>query len=141
LILKPAGGLADHPPIGKTDPLREVPEMTTIKATCPDCGEISLTPEDMELRVVPGDDAASSYTFVCPDCGDRVRKPADERIVRLLISGGVPVVEGERNVEGPAPRFPFPALTHDDLLDFHTLIERADWFDVLLEVERRHRVG
>lgn len=109
--------------------------MTTIKATCPDCGEVSLTPEQMELRVDPSGTAESSYAFVCPQCGDRVRKPADDRVVRLLVTGGVPVVE---QAEPAGPRFPWPAFTHDDVLDLHALLEQPDWFDELLEVQRRH---
>ncbi|HWH31787.1 MAG TPA: hypothetical protein VNU01_03865 [Egibacteraceae bacterium] len=112
--------------------------MTTIKATCPDCGEVSLTPDEMALHVDSSGGGRSSYAFMCPDCGEDVRKPADERIVRLLLSGGVPVVE-----EASAPtladrRFAGPAFTHDDLLDFHTLLESDAWFEVLLEVDRRH---
>lgn len=110
--------------------------MTTIKATCPDCGEVSLTPEQMELRVAA---TASSYAFSCPDCGDRITKPADERIVRLLVSGGVPVIDDEEE-QSSRSRFPWPAFTYDDVLDFHTLLERSDWFELLLEEQRRNRV-
>lgn len=105
--------------------------MTTIKATCPTCGEVSLTPADIDLWVDPGDAQGSSYSFQCPECAAVVRKPADERVVRLLVSGGV----DPRQPEPPrtlGERFERPALTHDDLLDFHALLERDDWFDRLL---------
>lgn len=101
--------------------------MTTIKATCPTCGEVSLTPGDITLRVDEVDDSSSFYGFTCPRCTCDVRKPADRRIVRLLQSGGVPAlpIASAR----PSPAVPkAPALTHDDLLDFHELLAGDDWF-------------
>lgn len=104
--------------------------MTTIKATCPGCGEVSLTAEDILLRI-GSDPAANTYGFDCPDCGDFIRKPADERVVRLLLSGGVmPVMnhvpaEALENHDGPP-------ISHDDLLAFHELLQRDDWFDHLV---------
>ena len=108
--------------------------MTTIKATCPTCGEVALTPDDIELRVDQGD-TGSFYGFSCPRCRAEVRKPADERVVRLLVSGGVPVLPLEP--EGPAPvrlseRFDHPRLTHDDLLDFHQMLQDDAWYQALL---------
>ena len=107
--------------------------MTTIKATCPRCGEITLTPPDIDLRVDASGAQGSSYAFACPSCDGYVRKPADERIVRLLISGGVEVLEPEPEVETRADG---PALTYDDLLDFHHLLAGDDWFDDLLAESR-----
>lgn len=107
--------------------------MTTIKATCPTCGEVGLTPADIELRVDEVDAASSFYAFDCPSCLGNVRKPADERVVRLLVSGGVEVQPLQST---PAPRllserFDGPKLTHDDLLDFHLLLQRDDVLSVL----------
>ncbi len=107
--------------------------MTTIRATCPTCGEVGLTPEDIELRIDDGaqQDDASFYAFTCPECTDRVRKPADQRIVRLLLSGGV---EAHRVVKvRPSIRTDGPRISHDDLLDFHTLLATDGWFDHLLD--------
>ena len=111
--------------------------MTTIRATCPTCGEVGLTPEEIELRVDDSDTSASYYAFACPSCFGSVRKPADERVVRLLISGGVEVLE--MAPAGPQPRrlaerFEGPAITHDDLLDFHALLDNDSWFDELTAV-------
>ena len=108
--------------------------MTTIRATCPTCGEVGLTPEEIELRVDDNDSSASYYAFACPSCFGRVRKPADERVGRLLLSGGVEVLEMAD--AGPAPRrlserFDGPKISHDDLLDFHALLEGDDWFNEL----------
>lgn len=116
--------------------------MTTIKATCPSCGEVALTPPDIDLRVDPRDTDASFYAFVCPSCEGDVRKPADDRVVRLLISGGVEA--REMVVEPPrrrlSERFDWPRLTHDDLLDFHALLQSDCWFDRLVGDDRPESV-
>ena len=104
--------------------------MTTIKATCPGCGEVDLTAEDILLRI-GGPALNNTYGFSCPDCGDYVEKPADDRIVRLLLSGGVmPML-----VHVPAEALEVhdgPPLSYDDLLSFHETLERDDWFDQLM---------
>ncbi len=106
--------------------------MTTIKATCPRCGEVELTPEDIELRVCTHA-PASYYVFGCPLCRTDVQKPADDRVIQLLISGGVRATVWELPEEILEPRMG-PPLDHDDLLDFHLLLDRADWFDQLTQV-------
>ncbi len=108
--------------------------MTTIRATCPTCGEVGLTPDEVELHVDPTGHRQASYCFDCPSCLELISKPADERIVRLLASGGVPVREW-REAEGPAG-IGGPSLTYDDLLDFHDLLDSDGWFDDLVELLR-----
>ncbi|MPZ72914.1 MAG: hypothetical protein GEU74_06725 [Nitriliruptorales bacterium] len=108
--------------------------MTTIRATCPTCGEVGLTPDEIELRVDDADSTGSYYAFSCPSCFETVRKTADERIVRLLISGGVEALAGRPATPAPrllSQRFDGPSITHDDLLDFHAMLERDDWFAAL----------
>jgi predicted RNA-binding Zn-ribbon protein involved in translation (DUF1610 family) len=105
--------------------------VTTIRATCPGCGEVELTPDDIELRVCTHA-PASYYQFACPLCGDDVQKPADDRVVQLLISGGVTATVWELPEEAREAR-PGPAFTADDILDFHMLLERQDWFEHLLK--------
>lgn len=86
--------------------------MTTIKVTCPECGDIDLQPADLELSVAP---AWATYTFLCADCGESVSKPADAEVVDLLSSAGV------RTVTIPAEaleRRSGAAITYDDVLDF-----------------------
>lgn len=106
--------------------------MTTIKAMCPRCGEVELTPDDIELRVCTYA-PASYYMFDCPGCHETVQKPADDRVVQLLISGGVPATVWELPEE-LAERKDGPPLTVDDLLDFHLLLQRPDWFSRLTRV-------
>lgn len=107
--------------------------MTTIKATCPRCGEVELTPEDIELRVC-NFAPASYYTFDCPVCLEQVQKPADDRVIQLLISGGVHAVVWELPRE-MCESHDGPPLTHDDLLDLHLLLEEPDWFEQLIRVD------
>lgn len=114
--------------------------MTTIRATCPTCGEVELTPEQIRLTVIRSDEVPvgpdSHYSFECPTCLEDVDKPADERIARLLSTGGVPVTVVDES-EGSLPEHPEypqggPALTYDDLLDFHLLLVEDGWFEELL---------
>ncbi|MDQ3538353.1 MAG: hypothetical protein M3415_06125 [Actinomycetota bacterium] len=118
--------------------------MTTIKATCPSCGEVGLTPDEIELRVSEHGAAASYYAFTCPSCQIVVRKPADERVVRLLVSGGVPVLQLDPPAAPPrqlGERFDGPPLTHDDLLDFHTLLQGDAWFSQVLAITKRREAA
>ena len=99
--------------------------MTTIKATCPGCGEVDLKADDILLRI-GASTTVNCYGFNCPDCGDYVEKPADDRVVRLLLSGGVVPVPVHVPAEVLEPK-EGPPLTYDDLLDFHELLEGEDW--------------
>jgi len=104
--------------------------MTTIKATCPACGEVALTAEDIVLRIASVDEA-NSYGFSCPRCSEFIQKPADERIVHLLLTGGVRPIP----VHVPAEVLEYkegPPITHDDILAFHECLEGERWFDELL---------
>ena len=104
--------------------------MTTIKATCPECGEIDLTAEDILLRI-GAQSGGNTYGFSCPQCSEFVQKVADERVVRLLLSGGVmPTL-----VHVPAEALEThsgPPINHDDLIAFHDLLESNDWYEQLL---------
>src|ERR671918_144200 len=59
--------------------------MTTIKATCPDCGEIDLTPDDILLRIGSAQ-SANTYAFKHMTVfgnvafGLKIRKQSKERI-------------------------------------------------------------
>ncbi|HVM00936.1 MAG TPA: hypothetical protein VM324_16725 [Egibacteraceae bacterium] len=102
--------------------------MTTIKTHCPACGEVELAPDDIELRADADAGPESFYAFGCPGCRLHVRKRADERVVRLLVTAGVPCLSLNPSRAGG------PAITCDDLLDFHALLATDGWFDRLLEL-------
>lgn len=86
--------------------------MTTIKVTCPECGDIDLQPSDLELSVAP---TWATYRFRCSECGEVVRKPADTEIVDLLSSAGVPTVVIPAEVLETRMG---PVISYDDVLDF-----------------------
>lgn len=117
--------------------------MVIIKTTCPTCGEVDLTADRVELRIAIGGNG-SSYAFDCPRCCERIRKPADSRVVQLLISGGVaPEIEPANAPAAVAPaaqateaaatakaqhpsrvgRPAAPPISYDDLLEFHRELE------------------
>ena len=62
--------------------------MTTIRASCPSCGDVDLTVGDVSVRVC-ANDHSGSYTFRCPECELAVAKQADPTVVELLVSSGV----------------------------------------------------
>jgi predicted RNA-binding Zn-ribbon protein involved in translation (DUF1610 family) len=104
--------------------------MATIKAECPDCGAVRLRVRDLTVRVCADDDRGS-YRFRCPDCTTAVIHEASSAICALLVSVGV----DEEIWRLPAELHEAhsgPAFTHDDLLDFHMLLERDDWTDQLV---------
>lgn len=124
-------------------------EMTTIRTTCPRCGEVDMGPEAISLSV-RSNGHEGSYRFTCPSCEDDVEKRADRKIVALLVSAGVGV-SGSESDPGPedtgaglfdgasglfddaGERAPEgPSLSIDDLIDFHFRLEHehtvADFF-------------
>jgi hypothetical protein len=108
--------------------------MPTIRATCTDCGDVELTTADVRVRVCTTDNSGS-YLFRCPTCHMSVVKPAEPRIIDLLVASGVELSTWELPMELFELRSG-PALTHDDLLDFHHLLESDDWFVRLTDLVR-----
>jgi predicted RNA-binding Zn-ribbon protein involved in translation (DUF1610 family) len=110
-----------------------VREMTTIRTTCPRCGEVDMGPEAILLSV-RDNGREGSYRFTCPSCSDDVEKRADRKIVALLVSAGVDIEHGDRGAiaappydqerEDPRGQIPDgPSFTSDDLIEFHFLLE------------------
>lgn len=122
--------------------------MTRIRASCPSCGEVDLRPSQLTLTIVRdaegGIASGTSYRFRCPACTHLVAKPADARIADLLRTGGVHAEEAASEPVAPVDNRPphpesppgGPALTCDDLLDLHLLLEQPDWFARLVAVRR-----
>lgn len=61
--------------------------MTTIKTTC-QCGDVELNVDEVRLELEPSEETGI-YLFDCPHCGERVRRPANERVVSVLLASGV----------------------------------------------------
>lgn len=100
--------------------------MATIRASCPDCGDVELTSRDMTVRIC-AEDNSGSYAFRCPACRMAVTKAAEQRIVDLLVSSGVTAQVWHLPAELHEIRLG-PALTHDDILEFHELLQGSGWF-------------
>ena len=108
--------------------------MTTIKASCPCCGDVELTPKEVRLVVCTVADW-SYYTFTCDTCRDEIRKPAGADVISLLQTGGV-----------PAERWSVPAealeahegalVNYDDVLDFALWLQNTDDLMVALTTLR-----
>lgn len=96
-----------------------------IRATCPGCGDVVIPREAMRVRIC-AEDRSGSYNFRCPACHMAVTKGAEDRIVQLLVAGGVEMdiwhLPAELFEERVGPR-----ITHDDLLDFHLELQQDDW--------------
>jgi hypothetical protein len=93
-------------------------------------------PPKLVVRVCV-DSQIVAYAFRCSQCGVRAAKPADDRIVDVLIAAGahlqlwyLPRELSERHADGPP-------VNHDDVLDFHFLLLQANWFERLQAVVDR----
>lgn len=90
--------------------------MTTVEATCPDCGKVKFPVDNLELGVCSYR-PASYYVFKCPSCNSWVFKKADIRVIDLLVAEGVYPF----HFDLPAEILERPAnaalLTEDDVLD------------------------
>ena len=62
--------------------------MTTIKTTCSMCGDVELKPADLVLELDPAEEEGT-YRFSCPECSGLERRPANARVVSVLLATGV----------------------------------------------------
>ena len=106
--------------------------MATIRASCPDCGDVELTTADMTVRVC-SEDQQGTYAFRCPACTMAVTKAAEPRIVDLLVSSGVELQVWSVPMELREARPTGPAFCHDDLLAFHELLQEDGWLERLCD--------
>ena len=118
--------------------------MTTIRTTCPRCGEVDMGPTAIELHVLRGG-REGTYRFTCPTCMDAVEKRADRKIVALLVSAGVDVagrggglteempLDEAPPAEDPRGELPsLPAFTIDDVIDFHFRLQDDGYIEEFL---------
>ncbi|MEO7555156.1 MAG: hypothetical protein ABIV94_00955 [Acidimicrobiales bacterium] len=99
--------------------------MAAIRATCAACGDVELTSADVRARICV-DNGAASYCFRCPVCAVASARPTEPHIIDLLVGSGVELTAWRL----PAELFEShsgPAITHDDLLDFHQALRGSDW--------------
>jgi hypothetical protein len=118
-----------------TRPLADdAPDMATIRANCPTCGQVDLPAEEISLEVAGGGDRGR-YAFTCPDCSADITRAADGKVVGLLRAAGATSSVEEAPEPMPvslpaADRNPCreaPAFTMDDLIDLHFLLQDETW--------------
>ncbi len=111
--------------------------MATIRASCPDCGDVELTTLDVSVRVCTADNQGT-YLFRCPTCEMTVVKPAEPRTVDLLVASGVSYTTWSPPLELREHRGDGAPFDHDDLLDFHDLLsDEGRLFDALDALSHR----
>ena len=98
--------------------------MATVRASCPDCGDVELTTNDVRVRVCSHDNAGT-YSFQCPACEMVVVKDAEARTIDLLVASGVEIATWDLPAELAEPHRGAP-ISHDDLLDFHVILHNED---------------
>jgi hypothetical protein len=90
--------------------------MTTIRTSCPICGDVELAPSDLSLRLTP-DDGVGVYLFECPHCEQVQHRPANHRVVSILLATGV----AYEVVDEPGP------ITEREIQAFCAALSHADW--------------
>src|SRR5439155_25911332 len=118
-------------------------DMATIRTSCPGCGEVDLSPDSV-LVSVRNDTGEGAYRFVCPKCMEPVEKRADRRIVALLKSVGVGIMESgpeedwdqamalAQSIPHPESRPDGEPFTADDVINFHFLLEDDEQLNAFL---------
>jgi predicted RNA-binding Zn-ribbon protein involved in translation (DUF1610 family) len=110
--------------------VRREAQVATIRASCPSCGDVELTSTDVTVLVCSTNNEGA-YAFQCPECRVAVTKPAEPRVVDLLVSTGVKLSVWQLPAELEEPKSG-PPINYDDLLAFHFLLQQDNWFDQLV---------
>ena len=100
--------------------------MATIRASCPTCGDVELTTRDVQVLLCSTTNEGS-YAFQCPACRLAVTKPAEPRVVDVLVSSGVKLTVWQFPAELDEAHDGDP-IDYDDLLQFHFELKNDDWF-------------
>jgi hypothetical protein len=101
--------------------------VATVRASCPTCGDVELTTPEVQVQVCTDTDQGT-YSFVCPSCRLIVNKPAERRVVDLLVAAGVRQVNWDMPAE-LSEVHSGPPITYDDLLAFHFELESESWLE------------
>jgi len=91
-------------------------EVTFLKTTCDQCGEIELPVDRVVLRICENEDSGVCV-IRCPSCGNRFVKEANDAMIVMLLAVGIEVSMWTAAVTGPVDDG-LPAITHDDLVTF-----------------------
>jgi hypothetical protein len=111
--------------------------MTTVRCTCPTCGDVQTTISNITLLLFEGrKDVDGEYRFRCPECNTIVLKPAPINIINLLYQSGAPTEVVEPSIElleRPRPEDAAP-IDMDDILELGLALEQDEegWWSRLL---------
>ena len=105
-------------------------KVETVRASCPGCGDVELTTRDVTVQMCSATEEGT-YSFVCPTCRLIVNKPAETRVIELLVSAGVRVVNWDLPAELYEPKSG-PPITYDDLLAFHFELDSDNWLEQVI---------
>jgi len=104
--------------------------MPIIRASCPTCGDVDVTPSAMTVMLCSSNGEAS-YVFRCPSCTMVVSRSVDQRIVEILVSSGVKI-HFWRLPDTTHDEFTGPPVNYDDLLAFHHQLADPTWLERLI---------
>lgn len=102
--------------------------MATVRATCPTCGDVQLTIDEVRVRVCLDDDRGE-YSFRCPLCGLISVQAAEHRTVDLLVASGAHLDTWSLPAELLERPSEATAIGHDDVLSFHELLHDDEALD------------
>jgi hypothetical protein len=91
---------------------------------------VELTTRDVQVQVCSATEEGT-YSFVCPNCRLMVNKPAEPRVIELLVSAGVKVVNWDLPAELYEPKLG-PPISYDDLLAFHFELNAEGWLEQVI---------
>ncbi|MDX1657586.1 MAG: hypothetical protein R3343_02085 [Nitriliruptorales bacterium] len=105
--------------------------MPLIRTWCPTCQRsIDVAPGAMVL--LPGsEERTTRVMFACPTCDEGSSFHVDSQLATFLIAGGARVSH-HPSLQGAESHGDAPPFTYDDLLAFHELLQRPDWFEELI---------
>jgi len=92
--------------------------MTTIRTSCSLCGDVELVPGDLSLELTASS-GTGIYLFMCPHCEEQQRRPANHRVVSILLATGVAYRVIEEGRDGP--------ITEEEIAHFGAALERGEW--------------
>ncbi|MGH9283685.1 MAG: hypothetical protein ACRD0S_12210 [Acidimicrobiales bacterium] len=101
-----------------------------IRASCPTCGDVELTTRDVRVLLC-STTYQSSYAFQCPTCQVAVAKPAEPRVVDVLLASGISLSVWHMPAELDEVHAGAP-ISYDDLLEFHFHLKGDVTVDALL---------
>ena len=94
--------------------------MTQIRTTCAVCGEVELVPAELTLELTALNGTGADL-FACPTCGDPQRRPANHRVVSILLATGV----AYEVVDDDAP------ITEAEIRRFMRALDSGEWVEGL----------